>query len=66
MSVEPADTGVTTPLAVTVATEGALLDQLTPVPLALDGAIVAVKVLVPPPTLRLNVAGLRLTPVTAT
>jgi len=64
--VEPTETGLTTPPELTVATEGALLDQPRPWFVALLGETVAVRVAGVPPTDKLRVFGLRLTPVTDT
>jgi hypothetical protein len=57
--------GVTTPLA-TVATAGALEDQVTLLLVAFAGATVATNVPVTPPTVKVMVAGFKVTPVTAT
>ena len=63
MIVVPSANGVTTPFT-TVATVGALDVQVTFLLVAFAGEIVAVKVLVPVPTLRFKLVGFRLTPVT--
>ena len=63
MIVVPAAKGVTTPFT-TIATVGALDVQVTFLFVAFAGEIVAVKVLVPVPTLRFKLVGFRLTPVT--
>jgi hypothetical protein len=62
---EPAATPVTTPEELTVAMLLLLLDQLTPLFVALEGATVAVSVVVEP-TPTLTAVGLTVTPVTAT
>jgi hypothetical protein len=62
----PGDTGVTTPMPLTVAIEVLVLVQLTFVLVALDGVIVAIRLPVEPPTNMLKVVGLMLTPVTET
>ena len=62
---EPAFTAVTLPLASTEAVEASDDFQLTVLLVALEGATVAVKVSEPPST-RLRLVLLRLTPVTAT
>jgi len=61
----PAATAVTTPLELTVATEVLLLLQLTLLLVALAGDTVAVSVAVCP-TVKLNVVGDTVTPVTGT
>jgi hypothetical protein len=66
MVADPAATGETTPLALTVATEALLVDQVTLSSVASEGLTVAVRAPVAPPTARLRLVGLRLTPVTET
>jgi hypothetical protein len=62
----PTATGATTPLLLTVATDVLLLVHVTFVLVAFVGVIVAVKEPEAPPTVRLMVEALKVTPVTAT
>jgi hypothetical protein len=73
MVVVPAESGVTVALrpllpetGVTVATAGLLLAQVTFLFVALDGVMVAARLPMAPPAVRLNVAGLTVMPVTGT
>ena len=60
---EPTATGETTPVVLTVATEAALVDHVTLSSVASEGLTVALRAPAAPPTARLRLVGLRLTPV---